>query len=177
MKKDEQNPTWSIEDEEMVNKIIDYMKPMPIFFESTKGKSGKEYTKEFVKETIKWLKSLKERCTWKPSDEQMNALDSTLQYGQVSYNSVEHLNSLFNDLNKLMRNNMKANETPEKIYVHKSQYWGLRANEHDITKNGIKYVLTDAFIDKACKYLFENYHGERLSLRMIEDFKNYMKGE
>lgn len=38
---------------------------------------------------------------WKPSDEQMDALDSTLQYSQVSHNSFEHLNSLFNDLKKL----------------------------------------------------------------------------
>ena len=54
-------PSWDEEDEEMANNIIDYMKPMPIFFESTKGKSGKEYTKEFVKEAIKWLKSIKQR--------------------------------------------------------------------------------------------------------------------
>ena len=43
----------------MIDKIIDYMQPMPIFFESTKGKSGKEYTKKFVKDATKWLKSLK----------------------------------------------------------------------------------------------------------------------
>ena len=36
---------------------------------------------------------------------------------------------------------MKAN-IPEKIYVHKSQYWGLMANEHNITENGIEYTLT-----------------------------------
>lgn len=54
-------PYWSEEDEKTVNGIIDYMKPMPIFFDSTNGKSGKEYTKEFIKEAIKWLKSLKDR--------------------------------------------------------------------------------------------------------------------
>jgi hypothetical protein len=54
-------PTWSEEDEEMIDNIMDYMKPMPIFFEITKGKSGKEYTKEFVKNATKWLKSLKQR--------------------------------------------------------------------------------------------------------------------
>ena len=54
-----------------------------------------------------WLKSIKDRVLpqpkqeWKPSDEQMNALDSTLQYSQVSYNSFEYLNSLYNDLKKL----------------------------------------------------------------------------
>lgn len=25
-------------------------------------------------------------------------------------------------------------EAPEKIYIHESQYWGLMANRHDITK-------------------------------------------
>ena len=54
-------PAWSEEDERMIDNIIDYMKPMPIFFESTKGKSGKEYTQKFVKNAINWLKSLKER--------------------------------------------------------------------------------------------------------------------
>jgi len=54
-------PYWSEEDEKTVNNIIDYIKPMPIFFDSTNGKSGKEYTKEFIKEAIRWLKSLKDR--------------------------------------------------------------------------------------------------------------------
>lgn len=60
-KQGEQKPKWSDEDEEMIDKIIDYIQPMPIFFESTKGKSGKEYTKEFVKNATKLLKSLKKR--------------------------------------------------------------------------------------------------------------------
>ena len=76
---------------------------------------------------------------------------------------------------------MKANEAPEKIYVHKSQYWGLRANEHDITKNGIKYVRTDAFIEKAVGHInglieFLNEFGHQLKKeRIIEDFKKYME--
>lgn len=37
--------------------------------------------------------------------------------------------------------------------------------------------IQDAFIKTSCEYLFENYHGEKLSLKMIEDFKKYMKGE
>lgn len=75
-----QNPTWSEEDEEMIDKIIDYIKPMPIFFESTKGKSGKEYTKEFIKNAIKWLKSIKGRIQpqqkWTEEDE--NGFGETL---------------------------------------------------------------------------------------------------
>ncbi len=57
--KEEKQSSWSKEDKEMIDNIIDYMQPMPIFFESTKGKSGKEYTKEFVKDATKFLKSLK----------------------------------------------------------------------------------------------------------------------
>ena len=54
---------------------------------------------------------------------------------------------------------MKANEAPEKIYVHKSQYWGLMANEHNITKNDIEYTRTDAFIKKMESFL--NKYDER----------------
>ena len=78
-------------------------------------------------------------------------------------------------------------EAPEKIYVHKSQYWGLMANEDNITKNGIEYTRTDAFIKKVENFLemlgdgftitdniiHTNYDKEQL----IEDFKNYIKGE
>ena len=59
------------------------------------------------KALIDWLKSIKDRVQpqnhWKPSEEQMSALDSMLQYGRVSHNSFSHLhlNSLFNDLKKL----------------------------------------------------------------------------
>ena len=75
---------------------------------------------------------------------------------------------------------MKANEAPEKIYLFDNpitetpddRWLSKRSDENDI-----EYTRTDAFIEKACKYLFENYHGEKLSLKMIEDFKHYMKGE
>lgn len=56
-----ENPKWTEEDEDMVESIIDYLKPMPIFFETTKGKSGKEYTKEFIKRAIKWIKTIEQR--------------------------------------------------------------------------------------------------------------------
>ncbi len=75
-KQGERNPAWSEEDKNMIDNIIDYMNPMPIFFESTKGKSGKEYTQEFVKNAINWLKSLKERYTWKPNKKQIGNPDS-----------------------------------------------------------------------------------------------------
>lgn len=30
-------------------------------------------------------------------------------------------------------------------------------------------------LDKMCRYLFENYHGEKLSLRMIDDLRKAME--
>lgn len=99
-----QNNAWSEEDEEILSDII---LDVEVLKERDTTKDGRAlYQKE-----IDWLKSLKDRvgcevnCTtkqqWKPSEEQMNALDSTLQYSQVSHNSFEYLNSLFNDLKKL----------------------------------------------------------------------------
>ena len=32
----------------------------------------------------------------------------------------------------------------------------------------------EVWLDRACKYLFDNFHGEKLSLRMIEDFRKAM---
>ena len=34
-----------------------------------------------------------------------------------------------------------------------------------------------AWVEKACRFLFDNYHGEKLSLRMIEKFRKYMEEE
>ena len=68
---------------------------------------------------------------------------------------------------------MKA-EAPEKIYVHKSQYWGLMANEHNITKDGIEYIRTDAFIEKACEWLepvLRNYAGYYVGNDILSNFK------
>ena len=94
-KRGEQKPVWSAEDEKFFITALWH-----ISNSISNGKSTDTHC-----DTAKWLKSLKDRVlsqnTWKPSDEQMNALDSTLHYSQVSHNSFEHLNSLFNDLKKL----------------------------------------------------------------------------
>jgi len=83
---------WSEDDEKMRLELIQY------FVDGNDLKHNLAYI-------FDWLKSFKDRVqpqnTWKPSDEQMDALDSTLQYSQVSNNSYEHLNSLYNDLKKL----------------------------------------------------------------------------
>ena len=84
---------------------------------------------------------------------------------------------------------MKANEAPEKIYVHVKDgkvrnIW----NSEWIGVNDIEYTRTDAFIEKACQFIKEHHHEfsfwntEEYELgfstqKFIEDFKNYMKGE
>ena len=83
---------------------------------------------------------------------------------------------------------MKANEAPEKLYLLPNGLISYcRTNEDDI-----EYTRTDAFIEKACDWLrthsemdfFElipvgNYcgAGNLNKKKMIEDFRNYMKGE
>lgn len=81
---------------------------------------------------------------------------------------------------------MKANETPEKIYVHE-------ASAPELTEKlpyHIEYTRTDAIIEKALKFLdgripdyIELKHTNVDTFmyvdnkRFIEDFKNYMKGD
>ena len=76
---------------------------------------------------------------------------------------------------------MKANKAPEKIYVHKSLYWGLMANEHNITEDDIEYVRKDAFIEKACDYLMEYEFNDSPTIadrrKRVNEFRKYMKGE
>lgn len=85
---------------------------------------------------------------------------------------------------------MKANGTPEKIYLSSKQrpdkeifYVFATPVEND----DIEYTLTDAFIEKACKWIkeFNNHHHimrysdscEPPLSEITEWFKNYMKGE
>jgi hypothetical protein len=50
---------------------------------------------------INWIKSLKERYTWKPSDEQMIALSEASGIVGMLTPRGMHLQSLYNDLKKL----------------------------------------------------------------------------
>jgi len=86
---------------------------------------------------------------------------------------------------------MKAN-APEKLYVDArdnladSCLWGFIEKSGD---EDIEYTRTDAFIERAAKFLY-NYnqkqvlkHGARATLGCgeytinVEEFRNYMKGE
>lgn len=85
---------------------------------------------------------------------------------------------------------MKANEAPEKIYVHvKGNKATNTWNSEWIGVNDIEYIRTDAFIEKACKYWYQynqdmvKKHGAKAVLGCseftvnVEDFKKYIKGE
>lgn len=82
-KQDEQNPAWSEEDEHRVKDTI-------YFLDTAK----KHYASAVELDAcIDWVKALKERYTWKPSDEQINAL--------ARFTTIPALESLYNDLKKL----------------------------------------------------------------------------
>ena len=78
---------------------------------------------------------------------------------------------------------MKANEAPEKIYLDEDESWHLTNPNGDSTE----YIRTDAFIEKAKKWFEENFmnvHRWEISTyefeniqSMIDEFRNYMKGE
>ncbi len=88
----EQKPAeWSEEDEKRLNSCLNILRPKTILGNV---------------ETIntKWLKSLKQRHTWKPSEELIKALEKTLIYFQrlnAFGETIDNLKELHQQLNKL----------------------------------------------------------------------------
>ena len=83
---------WSEEDIFKVQRICKYLD------------EAKKYYADIteVRECIDWLKSLKDRYTWKPTEEQMKALHDLNLTGGISYaGQGQELINLYNDLNKL----------------------------------------------------------------------------
>ena len=73
---------------------------------------------------------------------------------------------------------MKANEAPEKIWIDPAT--DLPKLSGHIDKDSVEYTRTDAFIEKAVKWLDDNavkYWGTDTvdNGMMIYDFKNAMK--
>ena len=97
----EQKPAWSEDDERNASYICAALDCYYRLREDRNNTNGQEDLDKARNWLYNKLKSLNPHNRWEPSDEQMDALDSTLQYSQVSHNSFEHLNSLFNDLKKL----------------------------------------------------------------------------
>ena len=91
--KQKSESVWSEEDEKMCQETIDWFekKCFPYALESENP----------ARESIKWLKSLKGRITWKPSKEQMDALLGIMIESGFDYIDYNTLESLYNDLKKL----------------------------------------------------------------------------
>lgn len=90
LRKIEQEPALSEEDEKMCESVIDVL--------VNNTMSGSEGDKVYSEE-IDWLKSLKQRYTWKPNLAQLNAL-SIVSKGNAP-DDIEAIVSLYNDLKKL----------------------------------------------------------------------------
>jgi hypothetical protein len=83
---------------------------------------------------------------------------------------------------------MKANEAPERLYLSKNIYSTFLYQVPDPDdETAVEYTRTNAFVEKACKWLKENadhYVGHYLNdddtymdESFIEDFEKYMKEE
>lgn len=90
-----QNPAWSEKDEKNLQFAIDDFQ-----FCVDNNQFPVVYNTEKHKEVLALLKSLKERYTWKPSDEQMSQLECVVTQNKDNILGKE-LMTLFNDLKKL----------------------------------------------------------------------------
>lgn len=91
----EQKTALSEEDEKMWAQVINEIKAI-------KSNSSTVFEKNIAQDKIDWLKSLKERYTWKPSDEQIYALRSVVTELKHSDNKYqETIEDLYQDLKKL----------------------------------------------------------------------------
>lgn len=92
LKKIEKKPAWGEKDDKKLNYLIVLLQ------DSTMNNTALRTTNE---ELENWLKSLKERNTWKPSDEQMKALRFVKKAKILDPEERESLNSLYIHLKRL----------------------------------------------------------------------------
>ena len=97
LEKQSRQKPWSEENEEMIDETLYFIRE---YQQSNRCKDEAGMQNSVSCE--KWLKSLKERYTWKPSDEQMKALHDLNLTGNISYaGQGQVLIGLYNDLKKL----------------------------------------------------------------------------
>lgn len=90
-KQGEQKPAWSEEDKRIIDNLVSQLCNL--------------YTRKLIKKETKdkyvnWFKSLKDRYTWKPSEEQMKALKEAVdEHFDIDGGALWHL---YEDLKKLM---------------------------------------------------------------------------
>ena len=85
---------------------------------------------------------------------------------------------------------MKANEAPKSKFVYPDKLYARCKDNNTLdvsyahqNMEAVEYTRTDAFIEKACSWLKENggsYWMDDYDLptdELVNDFKNYIKGE
>jgi len=104
LKKIKQKPDWSKEDEERIKQICEDLKCGLENFRSGKNVKGLHF-EEIINSNINWLKSLNPQPQWKPTEEQMEALNVVCKCYYIvhilSNNDYEKIKSLYSDLKKL----------------------------------------------------------------------------
>lgn len=96
--KAEQKPAWSEKNEEYLQNMIEWIDCL--IDDEDCGDMTYKAHKEFYMKRINWLKSLKERYTWKPSNEQMKQLGWVAVQNKDNMIGKE-LMPLYQDLKKL----------------------------------------------------------------------------
>lgn len=92
---EEHNPAWSEEDENAIGMAIIALDDL--YDEDSPDTTYGGYNLPFNKAAER-LNSIKDKCTWKPSDKQMGALANACD-GKIL--NLDYLNSLYQDLKKL----------------------------------------------------------------------------
>ena len=90
-----QNSTWSEADEVKINRIVGFIENLNI------------PDNDILRKDAAWLKSLKERYTWKPSNEQMEALADALSLAKnCGEERAFDLRTLYEQLQKIKENKL-----------------------------------------------------------------------
>lgn len=93
-KQGEQKSSWSKEDENTIKVLMNIIRKSEII-------NSIIYTDSLKEKLYDWLKSIRPQNHWKPSDEQMRALDSTAGIVGILTPTGVTLCSLYKDLEKL----------------------------------------------------------------------------
>ena len=90
----EQNPAWSEEDKNFMYDALSNLTELKDRYGEGYGNVGK---------CIDWLKSLKDRYTWKPSEEQIECLHDAINHYQTNGYPASKLNELYEQMSKIYK--------------------------------------------------------------------------
>ena len=76
---------------------------------------------------------------------------------------------------------MKANEAPEKVYLTVTENGHYYTKGKPFERECTEYIRKDIFTEKICDWLLNNHRNYSTNALgaeyLIEDIKNYIKGE